>query len=346
MKLKKILACFLACSMVATCFVSCNNENNKDKQNSTPNESSTVSDVEDDLNNAKDNLKDDVNKAKDDVKDNLQNAKDNVSDAISDTESKVQSETDKMLNDSSERSKDEGSLDFPTIANNALSNKKYCWGQGTNVDENNIPISCTQFQNKYKNFNALFIEKNCKDIYLTFDEGYENGYTEKILDILKEKSCPAVFFVTMPYVKENPNLIKRMLNEGHVVGNHTVTHPSMPDIPIEEARKEIKDLHTYVKQNFDNYDMYLFRPPMGEFSEATLSLAQNLGYYSVFWSFAYKDWDPNNQPDPKCALNKLVKSAHNGAIYLLHAVSKTNTEILGEFIDTMRAQGYNFKIMK
>ena len=333
---KKIFASFLACSLAITCLVSCNNDNNKNDQNaSSNNESSAVSDMQDDLNNAKDNVEDDLN-----------NAKDNISDAINDAESKVQSETDKMMNDSSERSKDEGSLDFPTIANiDTFSREKNCWGQGKNVDENKIPISCTQFQEKYGNLDAYFIKDNCKEIYLTFDEGYENGYTEKILDILKEKDCPAVFFVTMPYVKENPDIIKRMIDEGHVVGNHTVNHPSMAEISIETATNEINELHEYVKENF-NYEMTLFRPPMGEFSEQSLALTQSLGYKSIFWSFAYKDWEVDNQPDATSALNNLVSSAHNGAIYLLHAVSKTNTEILGDFIDTLRNDGYKFSKLK
>lgn len=338
MVLKNILASFIACSIAIACFVSCNsqdNQDNKDNNNNNSKSDSTVSDVQDDINDTKNNIEDGLN-----------NAKDNVKDAVDDTKDKVKSETDKMFDNSSDKSKDEGSLDFPTVANvNSLSTQKQGWGQGKNKDENNIPVSCTQFQNKYGHLDALFIEKNSKDIYLTFDEGYENGYTTKILDVLKEKNCPAVFFVTMPYVKENPDLIKRMIDEGHVVGNHTVNHPSMPEISIEKATNEIKELHDYVKENF-NYEMNLFRPPMGEFSEQSLALTQSLGYKSVFWSYAYKDWDTKNQPEPKSSLELLTTSAHNGAIYLLHSVSKTNTEILSDFIDNLRANGYNFAKMQ
>lgn len=338
MVLKRFLALFLICSMVATCFISCGNEDNKDKQDQTPNESSAVSD------DYKEDMTDDTNDMSDvtdDIKDDLNNAKDNISDAVDDTQSNVND----MINGSSDKSKDEGSLDFPTISDiSTLSNKKYSWGQGKNVDENNIPISCTEYQEKFKDYSAYFINGNTKNIYLTFDEGYENGYTNIILDILKEKNCPAIFFVTMPYVKDNPDLIKRMIDEGHIVGNHSVNHKSMPTLDITTATNEITNLHNYVKKTF-NYDMTLFRPPMGEFSEQSLAIAKNLGYKTVFWSFAYQDWDSKNQPDTNSALTKTVSSCHNGAIYLLHAVSKTNTQILPQFIDTLRQQGYTFNKM-
>lgn len=230
-------------------------------------------------------------------------------------------------------------IDFSSIS--SLSQEKHGWGQGVDVDNDNRPISCTQFQDKYGILNAHFIEENDKNIYLTFDEGYENGYTAQILDILKEKKCPAVFFVTMPYVKENPDLIKRMIDEGHTVGNHSVNHPSMPTVGLEQAVEEITQLHDYVKEEFQ-YNMTLFRPPMGEWSEQTLALTKQLGYQSLFWSFAYKDWETDNQPDPTTSLEKITKAVHPGAIYLLHAVSSTNTAILGDFIDQVRNQGYVF----
>ena len=222
-----------------------------------------------------------------------------------------------------------------------MENQTKGWGQGKDVDDANRPTSCLTFQQKYEKYDAYFIGENQKNVYLTFDEGYENGYTEKILDVLKEKNCPAVFFVTMPYVKENPDLIRRMIDEGHVVGNHTVNHPSMPSVSVSEAKEEIAGLHDYVLQNF-NYQMTLFRPPRGEWSERTLALTQQLWYSSVFWSFAYRDWLTDDQPAQSTALQKTVASAHNGAIYLLHAVSSTNTAILGDFIDGVRAQGYAF----
>ena len=186
-----------------------------------------------------------------------------------------------------------------------LSNKKNGWGQGTQVNQDNRPISCDTFQSKYGQYNAVFIKENNKNVYLTFDEGYENGYTSKILDVLKGKKAPAVFFVTYDYAKRNPDLIKRMIAEGHIVGNHSYTHPSMPTVSLEKASEEITKLHDYIKENF-NYTMTLFRPPMGEYSEQTLALTKELGYQSVFWSFAYKDWDTKKQPDETTALKKNV----------------------------------------
>ena len=227
----------------------------------------------------------------------------------------------------------------------ALDTKSSGWGFGNNVDENNRPIGSINAENAYSKYDADFIAPQTKNVYLTIDEGYENGYTSKILDVLKEKECPAVFFVTLSYVKSNPELVQRMITEGHVVGNHSSTHPSkgLPSQTIAEQAKEVTELHKYVKDNF-GYDMYLFRFPAGIYSEQSLALVQELGYRSVFWSFAYRDWETDNQPDPAASLAKLNSKMHEGAIYLLHAVSATNTEIMVQFIDDTRAAGYTFAI--
>lgn len=213
------------------------------------------------------------------------------------------------------------------------------WGHGGPIDEKtNRPTSPETFQKKYEKYNADFIRDDDGNIYLTFDEGYENGYTEKILDVLKEKQAPAVFFVTYDYAKRNPQLIKRMIDEGHIVGNHSYSHPSMPSMSLSEAAEDVKKLHDYIKEEF-GYTMTLFRFPKGEFSEQCLALLNEMGYKSVFWSFAYQDWNADNQPDPAESLKKLNESIHSGGIYLLHAVSSTNAEILGDFIDTVRENG-------
>lgn len=177
-----------------------------------------------------------------------------------------------------------------------LDTTKLGWGPGGPVDEDNRPSGATSYQEKYGQYGADFIRENEKKIYLTFDEGYENGYTGAILDVLLEKQVPAVFFVTMPYVKSEPELIQRMIDEGHIVGNHSVNHPSFPEISTEECKSEVMELHDYMKENY-GYEMSLFRFPMGEFSEADLSVLQQLGYKSVFWSFAYRDWLVDDQPD-------------------------------------------------
>lgn len=241
----------------------------------------------------------------------------------------------------SQAKNESSSLIAPLINLENLDNTKQGWGQGTQVDSDKRPVSCTQFQNKYGKYSAVFIKDNTKKIYLTFDEGYENGYTSKILDSLKEKKVPAVFFVTYDYAKRNHDLVQRMIDEGHVVGNHSYTHPSMPTLSLSKASDEITKMHSYVKENF-NYTMTLFRPPMGEFSERTLALAQSLKYKSVFWSFAYVDWNPQKQMGADKAYKKVVGGLHNGAVYLLHAVSKDNAEILGSFIDEAKKEGYEF----
>ncbi len=226
-----------------------------------------------------------------------------------------------------------------------LDNTCMGWGQGTIVDERNCPVGSNDYNRLYGGYQALFggAESAGKRIYLTFDEGYENGYTEKILDILAEKNCKAAFFITMDYAKSQPELVRRMIDEGHIVGNHSATHPSMPSLSTADAVNEITALHNYIAEQY-HYQMNLFRPPKGEFSTRTLAVAQDLGYTSVFWSFAYKDWVTDDQPQPGASLQKLTSSAHDGAIYLLHAVSSTNTQILGSFIDAMRQKGYQFSL--
>lgn len=228
----------------------------------------------------------------------------------------------------------------------SINNTSRGWGQGTNYDEKNRPRGAVNAQQTYGQYDAVYIAEESSAIYLTIDEGYENGYTAKILDVLKEKKCPAVFFVTMDYVKQNPDLIRRMIDEGHVVGNHSTTHPAagLPSQSIETQAEELMALHHYVKEQFD-YDMYLFRYPAGIHSDQSLALVQQLGYRSVFWSFAYRDWVTDDQPDPAASLQKVTGRLHPGAIYLLHAVSSTNTEIMGDFIDQARAQGYVFSKM-
>ncbi|MBE6072316.1 MAG: delta-lactam-biosynthetic de-N-acetylase [Clostridium butyricum] len=225
----------------------------------------------------------------------------------------------------------------------SLSNESINWSFGGSADENGRPHVVTAAQEKYKNYNVDFIRESEKKIYLTFDEGYENGYTPQILDILKAKNIKATFFITMGYAKSQPELVQRMINEGHVVGNHSTTHPEkgMPSLSLSQQKADIEELHNYVKDKF-GYEMYLFRYPAGIYSEQSLALMSSLGYKSVFWSFAYADWDPNNQPDEAQSLEKLTTKLHPGAIYLLHAVSKTNTDILSQFIDNAQSSGYEF----
>ena len=221
----------------------------------------------------------------------------------------------------------------------ALDDTKNGFGPGVNVDADNRPSGATVLQDRYGQYGAAFIAPNSDKIYLSFDLGYENGYTTRIIDTLNEKGVKGLFFVTMEYCKASPDVVKRIIDEGHVLGNHSVHHKSMPTLSIDEMQSEIMELHNYIKEKY-GYEMSLFRPPMGEFSVRSLALAQSLGYQSVFWSFAYLDYDVNNQPEPTAALARVTGAAHGGGIFLLHAVSKTNTEILGSVIDDFRSKGF------
>ncbi|MFA9376946.1 MAG: polysaccharide deacetylase family protein [Lachnotalea sp.] len=238
------------------------------------------------------------------------------------------------------------------ISLDGLSTETLGWGSGGDVDANNVPVGCTMYQNKYGDLGAYFVRTDSDAVFLTFDEGYEypeanspTGDTAQILDTLKEKGVKALFFVTLPYAKANPDLIKRMIDEGHIIGNHSVTHPvnGLPSLEtIEDQQNEVTGVHDYMLENY-NYTMNLFRYPTGAFSEQSLAIVHNLGYQSVFWSFAYKDWLTDAQPDETDALNNMVEKLHPGAIYLLHAVSTTNTAVLGDFIDAIRADGYEIE---
>lgn len=236
---------------------------------------------------------------------------------------------------------------LPQIPIEGLSTEVLGWGQGVNFDEQNRPVGSLSYQEKYGKYQAYFIAQPDSVIYLTFDEGYEYGCTPEILDVLKEKGVKAVFFITLPYAKQNPELVQRIIDEGHQLGNHSVTHPSqgLPSQTIEEQREEVQGCHDYVKENF-GYEMHLFRYPTGKFSEQSLAIVNNCNYKSVFWSFAYLDYDVNNQPDEAESLQKLVDRLHPGAIYLLHAESVTNTHILGRLIDQGRDLGYSFEMFQ
>lgn len=226
------------------------------------------------------------------------------------------------------------------------STEKVPYGFGAEVDADNRPDGCTWYSNKFSNYTALFIMPKSSNIYLTFDEGYEYGFSGEILDVLKEKNVKAVFFVTLPYARDNPELVQRMIDEGHIVGNHTTTHPS-GGLQQYDAQKQIDDIDQvtqYVKEHY-GYSMNLFRFPEGSFSEQSLAIVNALGYMPVFWSFAYKDWDVNNQPDVSESLTNALNKAHGGAIYLLHAESETNTKMLPDLIDGLRAKGYSLELL-
>lgn len=224
----------------------------------------------------------------------------------------------------------------------ALGTKELNWYFMKNGDTVSPPKESESFIDKYDTY--YLGDTNSKVIYLTFDEGYENGYTGKILDILKENQVPAAFFVVQPYIKANPELIKRMDDEGHLVCNHSHHHPSMASISDKtKFEKELSDVNDEYKALTGKDMPKFFRPPMGKYSERSLSYTKELGYKSIFWSFAYKDWIPTEQPSHEEAIKKIEGKVHNGEIMLLHAVSKTNTEVLDKVIKDLKDQGYTFK---
>lgn len=211
-------------------------------------------------------------------------------------------------------------------------------------------------QQKYAQYGGLFIGPDDKNVYLTFDCGYEYYATDKttgeryavtgrILDVLKEKNVKAVFFITKDYVDMAPDLVQRMVDEGHVVGNHTVYHPVMPSKSIDRMEREVMVLHDLVLEKY-GYKMTLFRPPTGAYSIQSLAVVQNLGYKSVLWSFQHLDYLTDNQPSEKTAYDLITQNSHNGCIYLLHAVSETNAAVLGDVIDNLQnEQGYTISLL-
>ena len=186
-------------------------------------------------------------------------------------------------------------------------------------------------------------ETDEKVLYLTFDCGYENGYTEQILDALKKHSAPAAFFVVGNMVETAPDIIRRMAAEGHIVGNHTYHHPDMSGISeLNAFQRELDSLAELYQQTTGRALPRFYRPPQGKYSEENLKQAQALGYTTVFWSLAYVDWYTDNQPTPQQAYDKLLPRIHDGAIVLLHSTSRTNAEILDELLSKWEQMGYRF----
>lgn len=223
-----------------------------------------------------------------------------------------------------------------------LSNEKIGWGikRNDNHTQPDLGARNKELIDKYNGIAMGNSEKNY--IYLTFDCGYEAGHTARILDSLKEKNVQATFFITAHYLNTAPELVQRMIDEGHIVGNHTVNHPSMPEISDEKINTELMTLNQAMYEKF-GYEMKYMRPPKGEFSERTLAITESLGFRTVMWSFAYVDWDEQAQPDKQDAMNKIISNLHNGEVMLLHATSKTNSEIMSEMIDGVRNEGFEFR---
>lgn len=234
-----------------------------------------------------------------------------------------------------------------TILSNAesLSNTKIGWGIKRN-DNHAQPDLGSKNKALLDEYNGIAMgNKESKYVYLTFDEGYEAGYTDRILQTLKDNNVTATFFITAHYVNTQSELVQKMIDNGHIVGNHTVNHKSMPTLTDEQIKTEVMTLHTTLYEKF-GYEMKYIRPPMGEFSERTLSLTNNLGYTTVMWSFAYDDWNEDNQKGIEYAKEKILNNVHNGAVILLHGNSSDNCNVLDYIIKEIKNMGYEFKSLE
>ena len=196
-----------------------------------------------------------------------------------------------------------------------------------------------------RKYNAAYVGSDQEPVlYLTFDAGYENGYTAQILDTLAKHDVKAAFFLVGNYLQKNADLVRRMVEEGHIVGNHTTTHPDMSAISNKDAfQKELEGVETLFAEITGQELPKYYRPPQGIYSEENLKMAKELGYQTVFWSLAYKDWDNTKQPTTEYALGKLIPRSHNGAVILLHSTSQTNAEALDQLLTQWKAAGYRFE---
>jgi len=225
-----------------------------------------------------------------------------------------------------------------------LSNAKMSWyfTRNSNHQVPAIPNEAKMIS-KYR---GMYVgDTSRRVVYLTFDNGYENGYTIPILDTLRNNQVKASFFVTESYINKNPDIIKRMVADGHAVCNHTSTHPSMPDISDSQIENEIRKTEESFQRVTGTRMAPYLRPPSGEYSERTLAVTQKLGYSTVFWSMAFKDWDVNDQPGADYSYNHVMTNVHPGAIILLHAVSSSNAEALDRILKDLKAQGYEFSLL-
>ena len=224
----------------------------------------------------------------------------------------------------------------------SLDNKKIGWGikRNDNHEQPDVGNVNRKILDKYQ---GLYMgNKEQKLVYLTFDLGYEAGYTPKILEVLKQNEVKATFFITAHYLNTQPDLVKQMIDEGHIVGNHTVNHKSMPSCSLDTIKKEVMDLHSAIYEKF-GYEMKFIRPPKGEYSERTVAYTNTLGYTSVMWSFGYDDWDEKKQGREEYGKKKILDNVHNGEIMLLHATSKDNANILEDVIKEIKNMGYEFR---
>lgn len=228
----------------------------------------------------------------------------------------------------------------------AASGDSQSWGLSFQ-EEGQRPVGNATIED-LKKYNAYYAQDTSEKIlYLTFDSGYENGNTPAILDALKKHAAPAVFFVVGNYIEDNPELVKQIVSEGHIIGNHTMTHPDMSGISTEETmRRELQGVETLYKDLIGEPMTKFYRPPRGIYSTKNLEMAEKLGYCTFFWSLAYVDWIESKQPSKSEAFDKLLSRVHPGSIVLLHSTSSTNAEILDELLSRWEEMGYHFGSLK
>ncbi|MFD2628644.1 delta-lactam-biosynthetic de-N-acetylase [Oceanobacillus kapialis] len=233
-------------------------------------------------------------------------------------------------------------LTFPLFHVASIEAEGYGWGYKKNSDHTLPYIG--KYEEMLEKYGAYYADKSGeKNVYLTFDNGYEEGYTDDILDVLKKKEVPATFFVTGHYVESEPDLVKRMVDEGHIIGNHSYHHPDFSVISKESMKKELEDLEKAVAEVSEQDDLKYLRPPRGIFNEQTLDWSYELGYLHIFWSLAFIDWETSKQKGWEYAFNQIMDQIHPGAIILLHTVSSDNAQALERLITELHKQGYAFK---
>ncbi|GGB59699.1 peptidoglycan-N-acetylmuramic acid deacetylase PdaA [Lentibacillus populi] len=226
--------------------------------------------------------------------------------------------------------------------NPAVHAQSFGWGYKKNSDHKVPEIG--KYRDMLDKYGAYYADHSGdKVVYLTFDNGYEQGYTDDILDVLKAEDVPATFFVTGHYVKSEPDLVKRMANEGHIIGNHSYHHPDLTILTKDSMKMELEELEKAVAAITDQKQLKYMRPPKGVFNERSLKWANDLGYIHIFWSLAFADWNTKAQKGGQYAFDQIMKQMHPGAIILLHTVSSDNADALSKLIKELKSQGYQFK---
>jgi len=231
---------------------------------------------------------------------------------------------------------------FMLVLGNPLNAFAYGWGYKKSHDHQAPEFGV--YGQMMDHYNAIYLDQSGdKVVYLTFDNGYEQGYTADVLNVLKKLQVQATFFVTGHYAKSEPDLLKRMVEEGHVIGNHSYHHPDFTKMTKDEIKKELDSLESIVAENTSQKETVYLRPPRGTFNKQTIEWAEELGYVHVFWSLAFKDWEVKNQKGEQYAFEQITSQIHPGAIILLHTVSEDNAKALEKVIVHLQEEGYEFK---